>query len=117
MCKFVCSYLGVMVEFETYYGSSPHKPVWVRAFHDEMAKMKLKKLPIIDTNVHEQFKKYFGYKKAVKYKVGSGDGRVLDLNSVLAEHIETFLFLNFSNFIYDYNYIIVLFSMNDLILY
>ena len=60
-----------MVEFETYYGSAPHKPLWVRSFHDEMAKMKLKKLPMADTNLHEQFRKYFGYKKALKYKVGS----------------------------------------------
>ena len=71
LCEFVCSYLAVMVEFETYYGSAPHKPLWVRSFHDEMAKMKLKKLPMADTNLHEQFRKYFGYKKALKYKVGS----------------------------------------------
>ncbi|KAL8620460.1 hypothetical protein ACOMHN_048393 [Nucella lapillus] len=61
-------YLAVMIEFETYYGSSPHKPMWVRAFHEEMAKMKPKKLPISDIHLHEQFKKYFGYKRAIKYK-------------------------------------------------
>ena len=77
ICEFVCSYLAVVVEFETYYGSAPHKPLWVRAFHDEMSKMKLKKLPMADTNLHEQFRKYFGYKKALKYKVGSCDFSVL----------------------------------------
>ncbi|XP_070211365.1 ankyrin and armadillo repeat-containing protein-like isoform X4 [Littorina saxatilis] len=61
-------YLAVAMEFETYYGSSPHKPMWVRTFHDEMSKMKLKKLPITDIHLHEQFKKYFGFKKAIKYK-------------------------------------------------
>ncbi|KAK7484931.1 hypothetical protein BaRGS_00023851, partial [Batillaria attramentaria] len=66
-------YLAVMVEFETYYGSTPHKPLWVRAFKDEMSKMKPKKLPISDIHLHEQFKKYFGYKKAIKYK-GPGPG-------------------------------------------
>ena len=62
-------YMAVVVEFETYYGSSPHKPMWVRAFHEEMSKMKPKKLPISDIHLHEQFKKYFGYKRAIKYKV------------------------------------------------
>lgn len=61
--------MAICIEFETYYGSTPHKPLWVRMYHEEMNKLKLKKLPISDIHIHEQFKKYFGYKKAMKYKV------------------------------------------------
>lgn len=64
-------YLAVMVDFETYYGAAPHKPLWVRTFHEEMSKMKPKKLPISDIHLSEQFKKYFGFKKALKYKVSA----------------------------------------------
>lgn len=58
-----------MVEFETFYGASPQKPLWVRAYCDEMDKLKPKRLPLTDIQIHEQFKKNFGNKKAIKYKV------------------------------------------------
>ena len=58
-----------MVNFETYYGSVPHKPLWVQVFHEEMAKLKVKKLPVNDIHLHEQFKKFFGFKKAMRLKV------------------------------------------------
>ena len=62
-------YLVILVEFEAYYGNIPHKPMWVRSFHAEMIKLKAKRLPIADMHIQEQFKKYFGYKKSVKFKV------------------------------------------------
>ncbi|KAL8609317.1 hypothetical protein ACOMHN_048873 [Nucella lapillus] len=62
-------YYAMVLEFETYYSSIPQKPMWVRAFHDEMVKMKPKKLPMSDIHLQEQFKKFFGYKKALKYKI------------------------------------------------
>ena len=37
--------------------------------HEEIAKLKPKRLPIPDLHLHEHFKKFFGYKKAIKYKV------------------------------------------------
>jgi hypothetical protein len=57
------------MEFETFYPQSPKKPLWVRAFHEEIHNHKTKKQVIGDIHLHEQFKKYFGYKKAIKYKV------------------------------------------------
>ncbi|XP_076439158.1 ankyrin and armadillo repeat-containing protein-like [Babylonia areolata] len=62
-------YYAMVIEFETYYGSIPQKPMWVRAFVDEMIKMKAKRLPMTDIHIQEQFKKYFGYKNSVKYKM------------------------------------------------
>lgn len=61
-------YYAFAITLETFYGASPHRPLWVRAYCDEMDKMKPKRLPIPDGNIHEQFKKNFGYKKAIKFK-------------------------------------------------
>ncbi|CAL1533328.1 unnamed protein product [Lymnaea stagnalis] len=61
-------YYALVIEFETFYGVSPHKPLWVRAFSDEMDKMKPKRLPLTDIQMYEQFKKNFGAKKSIKYK-------------------------------------------------
>ncbi|GFR60921.1 ankyrin and armadillo repeat-containing protein [Elysia marginata] len=61
-------YYAVAITLETFYGATPHRPLWVRAYCDEMDKMKPKRLPIADTSIHEQFKKNFGYKKAIKFK-------------------------------------------------
>lgn len=63
------SYFIVKIEFETFYGQMPQKPNWVRMYTEEIARLKPKKLPISDIYLHEQFKKYFGYKKAIKLKV------------------------------------------------
>ncbi|KAK6172108.1 hypothetical protein SNE40_018060 [Patella caerulea] len=62
------NYYVIMLEFETYYSANPQKPLWIRAFHEELQTLKPKKLPIHEIPLHEQFKKYFGYKKALKYK-------------------------------------------------
>lgn len=61
--------MAVLINFEQYYGSTPQRPLWVRAFHEEIAKLKPKKLPISDDHIMEQLKKHFGHKKALKYKV------------------------------------------------
>ncbi|XP_067649055.1 ankyrin and armadillo repeat-containing protein-like [Haliotis asinina] len=61
-------YHVLTIELETYYGQNPHKPLWVRSYSEAISGLKPKKLPINDINLHEQFKKYFGYKKAIKYK-------------------------------------------------
>jgi hypothetical protein len=37
--------------------------------HEELSKLRPKRLPIPEQFVHEQFKKYFGYKRAIKFKV------------------------------------------------
>ena len=59
----------VCLEFETFYPTNPQKPLWVKVYHEEINKLKPKKLPMNDIHLHEQFKKYFGYKKAIKCKV------------------------------------------------
>ncbi|XP_005090203.1 ankyrin and armadillo repeat-containing protein [Aplysia californica] len=61
-------YYAIMLQLETFYGTNPQRPLWVRAYCEEMDKLKPKRLPIPDNNIHEQFKKNFGYKKAIKYK-------------------------------------------------
>lgn len=63
------SYYVMCLEFETFYPTNPKKPLWVKVYNEELNKLKPKKLPMGDIHLHEQFKKYFGYKKAIKCKV------------------------------------------------
>jgi hypothetical protein len=63
------SYYVMCLDFETFYPTNPQKPLWVKVYHEELNKLKPKKLPMSDIHLHEQFKKYFGYKKAIKCKV------------------------------------------------
>ncbi|XP_052246071.1 ankyrin and armadillo repeat-containing protein-like isoform X2 [Dreissena polymorpha] len=62
------SYYVMCLDFETFYPTNPQKPLWVKVYHEELNKLKPKKLPVSDIHLHEQFKKYFGYKKAIKCK-------------------------------------------------
>ncbi|XP_015214679.2 ankyrin and armadillo repeat-containing protein isoform X2 [Lepisosteus oculatus] len=41
---------------------------WWEAMNDSIKALKAKRLPLNDTQLHEQFKKTFGYKKAIKCK-------------------------------------------------
>ncbi|XP_055872246.1 ankyrin and armadillo repeat-containing protein-like [Biomphalaria glabrata] len=61
-------YYAIVIEFEVFYSAAPQKPLWVRAYCEEMDKMKPKRLPVADLQIHEQFKRQFGSKKAIKYK-------------------------------------------------
>ena len=63
------SYYVMALQFETFYPTNPQKPLWVKVYYEELNKLKPKKLPMNDIHLHEQFKKYFGYKKAIKCKV------------------------------------------------
>ncbi|CAH1788258.1 unnamed protein product [Owenia fusiformis] len=62
------NFYALVVDFETFYSSAPQKPKWVEAWFAEMQRLKPKRLPITDIHTYETFKKYFGYKKATKYK-------------------------------------------------
>ncbi|KAL3832524.1 hypothetical protein ACJMK2_024159, partial [Sinanodonta woodiana] len=62
------SYYMVMLEFERFYPQVPQKPLWVRVYKSEIQKLRPKKLPINDQHLQEQFKKYYGHKKALKYR-------------------------------------------------
>jgi hypothetical protein len=59
----------VAVDFDTYYPQPPQSPRWILAMSDEIAKQRPRRLPINETQVHEQFKKYFGYRRAIKLRV------------------------------------------------
>jgi len=61
----------VAVDFEAYHGAGqvPRQPSWVQSIADESSRMRLRKLPITELQIHELFTKYFGYKRAVKLRV------------------------------------------------
>ena len=62
-------YYAICIDFETFYPQAPQKPRWVHNMCEELAKLRPKRLPIPEQLVHEQFKKYYGYKRAIKFKV------------------------------------------------
>ena len=62
-------YYAFALEFETYYSQSPQKPKWVHVMCEEISKLKPKRFPVPEGQIFELFKKYFGLKKAMKYKV------------------------------------------------
>lgn len=64
-------YYAIGIELEALQGNPPYKPVWVKAYNDEIDKLKPKRLPMTDVHVLDQFKKFYGFKKAIKYKVSS----------------------------------------------
>ncbi|ELU04066.1 hypothetical protein CAPTEDRAFT_159631 [Capitella teleta] len=61
-------YISMALEFETYYPQTPQKPKWVNCMWEEVTKLRPKRLPLSDTEIYEQFRKLFGYKRAIKYK-------------------------------------------------
>jgi hypothetical protein len=62
-------YVALALEFETFYPQSPQKPKWVHCMWEEVNKLRPKRLPVPDMQIYEQFRKLFGYKCAIKYKV------------------------------------------------
>ncbi|CAG5120111.1 unnamed protein product, partial [Candidula unifasciata] len=61
-------YYAIGIEFEALHLTSSPKPLWVKAFCEEIEKLKPKRLPMTDVHILDQFKKFFGFKKAIKYK-------------------------------------------------
>lgn len=41
----------------------------MHAFYEKIKDLKPKRLPLADNQMHEQFKKRYNYKQAIKYKV------------------------------------------------
>jgi len=64
------SYFVVAVDFETFHPQMPQQPLWIQAMAEESAKMRRRRLPITELQIHDQFKKYFGTKRAAKLRVG-----------------------------------------------
>ena len=68
-CFILHRYFLFAIDFETYYPQPPQRPLWVHSMCEEILKLRPKRLPIQDTQIHEQFKKFFGYKMAIKCRV------------------------------------------------
>ena len=62
------SYFVLNIHLETYYPVSPKHPLWIHAHYDEIMKLKPKRLPVHELQIHEQFKKRYGYQRTVKLK-------------------------------------------------
>ena len=67
-------YYAFGIDFETYYAQYPQRPKWVQLVCEYMAKLRPKRLPIHDINIHEYFKQFFGTQQALKCKVGALGG-------------------------------------------
>ncbi|XP_022079769.1 ankyrin and armadillo repeat-containing protein-like isoform X2 [Acanthaster planci] len=61
-------YYVLSMDFETYYPVSPPQPLWAHSFYDKIAELKPKRLPLTDIQMHEQWKRKYGYHQAIKYK-------------------------------------------------
>ena len=62
------SFFVLHINLETFYPVSPKHPLWIHAHYDEILKLKPKKLPVHELQIHEQFKKKYGYQRTVKLK-------------------------------------------------
>ncbi|XP_033103193.1 ankyrin and armadillo repeat-containing protein-like isoform X2 [Anneissia japonica] len=62
------SYYIFAMDFETYYPVAPPQPLWLHAVYDRIKDMKPRRLPLTDVHLHEQFKKKYGLKQAIKFK-------------------------------------------------
>ncbi|XP_060033567.1 ankyrin and armadillo repeat-containing protein isoform X1 [Erinaceus europaeus] len=61
------SYYVIYFELETFY-QQLYKTQWWGAINEIMNNLRPKRLPLTDAQLHEQFKKKFGFKKAIKCK-------------------------------------------------
>ncbi|XP_008591650.1 PREDICTED: ankyrin and armadillo repeat-containing protein [Galeopterus variegatus] len=61
------SYYVICFELETFYHQL-YKTQWWGAINEIVNNLRLKRLPLTDAQLHEQFKKKFGFKKAMKCK-------------------------------------------------
>ncbi|XP_074071608.1 ankyrin and armadillo repeat-containing protein isoform X2 [Macrotis lagotis] len=61
------SYCVIYFELETFY-QQLYKIQWWGAINEIMDSLRPKRLPLSDIQLHEQFKKKFGFKKAIKCK-------------------------------------------------
>ncbi|XP_032611044.1 ankyrin and armadillo repeat-containing protein isoform X2 [Hylobates moloch] len=61
------SYYVIYFELETFY-QQLYKTQWWGAINEIVDNLRLKRLPLTDAQLHEQFKKKFGFKRAMKCK-------------------------------------------------
>ncbi|CAG5120159.1 unnamed protein product, partial [Candidula unifasciata] len=77
-------YYAIVIDFETYYGMTPFRPLWVRAYSDEMDRLRPGRLPITEIQMLEHFKKNFGLKKALKYKTPASGVKICAQRGMLS---------------------------------
>lgn len=65
---FVSSYYVIYFDLEIFY-QQLYKTQWWGAINEIVNNLRLKRLPLTEAQLHEQFKKKFGFKKAMKCKV------------------------------------------------
>ena len=58
----------ISFELDIFY-QQLYKTQWWGAINEIVNNLRLKRLPLTDAQLHEQFKKKFGFKKAMKCKV------------------------------------------------
>ena len=62
------SYHVISIEVGSFY-PQPNMVPWWEALNTAIKTLRGKRLPLSDVQLHEQFKKTFGYKKAINCKV------------------------------------------------
>lgn len=62
------SYYVIYFDLEIFY-QQLYKTQWWGAINGIVNNLRLKRLPLTEAQLHEQFKKKFGFKKAMKCKV------------------------------------------------
>lgn len=63
-----CSYSVIAIALESFY-PQPNSVQWWEAMNKAIRNMREQKLPLTDFQLYEQFKKTFGYAKAIQCKV------------------------------------------------
>ena len=61
-------YFIISFDIETYYPITPKIPKLIHAHYDEISKLKPKRLPLSEMQIHEQLRKRYGYQRTVKLK-------------------------------------------------
>lgn len=57
------------IDLEQYYPQMPRKPNWVKELSEKVAELRPKRLPIQEPQMMDVFKKVYGFRKALKFKV------------------------------------------------
>lgn len=68
MISSFCSYSVISIALASFY-PQPNIVQWWEAMNKSIKKMLEQKLPLTDFQLEEQFKKMFGYEKAIQCKV------------------------------------------------
>ena len=62
-------YYVIPIDFEMFYQQYPQRPQWVKVFTDEFMTIRIRRMPMDMSQIYDAFKKFFGVKRAIKYRV------------------------------------------------